>query len=560
MAPMKKQQKKDTKKKAKTFQELKALKSKQILKRIQKRDIEAIQREELKKLKEKKAEEEAKAILLAKSLKEKEQEAIKNFRKEIPFLSQADFAKEVKKEYGIDIGLEEPLSKIELKDAQRALSKQKRFRRIISRKTEEELQQQEREKARKEEEEKQKTLLGLRRAEEESKKQKEAEQLRLSVLRAEKERELATRRERLAKQQQEEESRIMKRIREEAPQQREIQKRREVEMMQQREQKQRGKLIKEINKELDRYAKEQSKLQANLEVESKRYEKANRSFEKRIGKKPEEEWSLQDQNEAEKLSNRAMELGALRGKNERLMRVLDVLKQNKRVVEGNTPLDKLQQLEEDDAKKLGLSRIGERVVAVREAKKREQEEEEEMPELIPAQEALAQEPEEEQVNLLANAIAQPPAEAIVLPADANANNANELENAPPEVVADINAERASGLVRNYAIHPSHIKETKNSYKLTGKGMKHAKMLFKHLPNHAEKLLAFSLLNKARNKLHKLDKKKKIRGGVLDDLTNALENDVMNYAGKTFSNFVNTTANTLSNTIGNLPGMEYLKNI
>ena len=73
-------------------------------------------------------------------------------------------------------------------------------------------------------------------------------------------------------------------------------------------------------------------------------------------------------------------------------------------------------------------------------------------------------------------------------------------------------------MRHLSIHPSHITETAKSYKLTGKGLKHAQMLMKYLPNHAKKIIAFSILNKARNKIHKLDKKRisKVRGGGIAD--------------------------------------------
>jgi hypothetical protein len=126
----------------------------------------------------------------------------------------------------------------------------------------------------------------------------------------------------------------------------------------------------------------------------------------------------------------------------------------------------------------------------------------------------------EEANLVAD-MAQPPENVIQLQPDENANNADALANVPEPALAAVNeGELGQGLIRHFAIHPSHIKETKNSYTLTGKGMKHAKMLYKYLPNHASKLVAFSLLNKARNKLHKLDKKAR-GGGIGQDIMTSL---------------------------------------
>jgi hypothetical protein len=79
-------------------------------------------------------------------------------------------------------------------------------------------------------------------------------------------------------------------------------------------------------------------------------------------------------------------------------------------------------------------------------------------------------------------------------------------------------------MRHLSIHPSHITETADSYKLTKKGLKHGRMLMKYLPNHAKKIIAFSILNKARNKIHNLDTKKMLKtrgGGIADQLEQGL---------------------------------------
>ena len=73
-----------------------------------------------------------------------------------------------------------------------------------------------------------------------------------------------------------------------------------------------------------------------------------------------------------------------------------------------------------------------------------------------------------------------------------------------------------GLIKRYALHPSHIKESKSKYNISKAGQKHIKLLKKMLkPEDVEHILNFSLLNKARNDKmglsKKLDGRKNVKG-------------------------------------------------
>lgn len=499
----KKQSKKDAKK-AKTFLELKQKKGSEILKRLQSRDIEAMRREELKKMQEKKTELEARAIRTAEITKEREAKIIQDFRKENPNISQSEFAKLVKREYGIDIGQQEPLARVELTDARRRLAAQEELRQRAQPRRDDAAIAEAQRLAR--ERELAMILEANRAALERGARAAESERVRTETQRrlatAEAERRAEAARQKLAA----EEALVRRKVAEQAPLVEATRRAQMEKQAKEQDQKQRLKLFKEFSKELKRYEDKQQKLEETLTDTRRKYDKARRGFEKRVGGRRAEDYTAAEQEAADKLLKREEELVELTNRNEALNRVLPVLTFNTQLTSGITrPLDQLQQLEAADARLLGLSPIGQRVVGVRAAGEPEP----------AAGAAAAAEPEEAAAGLV-QAIAQPPANIVVVPADANANNANALANIPPANVAAVNAQPAgTGLMRHLSIHPSHITETADSYKLTKKGLKHGRMLMKYLPNHAKKIIAFSILNKARNKIHKLDKKKgvsKTRGG------------------------------------------------
>jgi hypothetical protein len=512
----KKQSKKDAKK-AKTFLELKQKKGSEILKRLQSRDIEAMRREELKKMQEKKTELEARAIRTAEITKEREAKIIQDFRKENPNISQSEFAKLVKREYGIDIGQQEPLARVELTDARRRLAAQEELRQRAQPRRDDAAIAEAQRLAR--ERELAMILEANRAALERGARAAESERVRTETQRrlatAEAERRAEAARQKLAA----EEALVRRKVAEQAPLVEATRRAQMEKQAKEQDQKQRLKLFKEFSKELKRYEDKQQKLEETLTDTRRKYDKARRGFEKRVGGRRAEDYTAAEQEAADKLLKREEELVELTNRNEALNRVLPVLTFNTQLTSGITrPLDQLQQLEAADARLLGLSPIGQRVVGVRAAGE---------PEPAAGAAAAAAEPEpaagaaaaaepEEAAAGLVQAIAQPPANIVVVPADANANNANALANIPPANVAAVNAQPAgTGLMRHLSIHPSHITETADSYKLTKKGLKHGRMLMKYLPNHAKKIIAFSILNKARNKIHKLDKKKgvsKTRGG------------------------------------------------
>lgn len=83
----------------------------------------------------------------------------------------------------------------------------------------------------------------------------------------------------------------------------------------------------------------------------------------------------------------------------------------------------------------------------------------------------------------------------------------ELFNEPEQV-------EAQGLNKKYAIHPRHIKEGAKNYLLNAKAKKHIANLHKILPTEkVNKIVEFSILNKARNDMQNLDKKFKGKKSV-----------------------------------------------
>lgn len=72
-----------------------------------------------------------------------------------------------------------------------------------------------------------------------------------------------------------------------------------------------------------------------------------------------------------------------------------------------------------------------------------------------------------------------------------------------------------GLLKRYALHPSHIKDSKDKYVISKAGQKHIKLLKNMLkPADVDYILHFSLLNKARNDKLGLSKKfngRKVKG-------------------------------------------------
>jgi hypothetical protein len=519
MAPMKKQMKDDKKKKAKTFLELKKSRGKKILQRIKARDVEAQQREELKQLKEKKLEDETKALLQAQTAKEKESEIIKNFRKELPNLSVDEFAKQVKKEYNIDIGKTEPLLAAELADARRKFNAMEEIKQRTTPRRTREVKQAEREaKEAKEAQEQEKIARALAQAAAETERQRRARIIAVKTARKQKMADLMSKIQSSGKKAEEEKQQLQRQIQEAEPQSRATQNVVAAKRMQEQAFKRRGKLIVELGKEVDRYENTQAKLKASMKTTANRLRRLNRDFKQNFEGKDPEQLSAEEQQQFTELradiQKNDEEVRKLSDKDIRLKRVLEVLKENKRIVNSSESLDRLEQLEERDARLLGLTRVGEREVGIQEANRREKMEYERA--VAPEGAAAAA----EEANIIDD-MAQPPENIVQLQPDENVNNANALANVPePELAAVNEGELGKGLIRRFAIHPSHIKETKNSYSLTGKGIKHAKMLYKYLPNHAARLVAFSLLNKARNKLHKLDKKAR-GGGIGQDIMTSI---------------------------------------
>ena len=517
----KKQSKKDAKK-AKTFLELKKKKGSEILKRLQSRDIEAMRREDIKKMQEKKTEQEAQAIRAAKTTREKEVKIIQDFRKENPNISQSDFSNLVKREYGIDIGQMEPLSKVELADAKRKLIELEKLREQAKPRRDDvaiaaaaKLKQ---------ERELEKILEANRAALERGARAAESEKTRIETKRrlatAEAERKAEAARQKLAA----EEKLVRRKVAEQAPVAAATQRTQMEKQVKEQDLKKRGKLLKEFSKELTYYEDKLLKSEGNLKDLRRKYDKAFRGFEKRVAGKQEKDYTQAEQDAVDKLKKKEEAIAELNDTVETLNRALPVLAFNKRLTEGIKPLEQLKEMEDYDAQTLGLSKTGQRVVGVRAAAAAAA-----MPALAPppaagdaadAADAAAAAANAADAALVA-AIAQPPANIVAVAPNANAANANALANIPPANVAAVNAQPAgTGLMRHLSIHPSHITETADSYKLTKKGLKHGQMLMKYLPNHAKKIIAFSILNKARNKIHNLDTKTR-GGGIADQLEQGL---------------------------------------
>lgn len=515
----KKQSKKDAKK-AKTFLELKKKKGSEILKRLQSRDIEAMRREDIKKMQEKKTEQEARAIRTADIIKEREAKIIEDFRRENPNISQSDFSKLVKREYGIDIGQAEPLARVELADAKRKLIEREKLRAQAQPRRDDVAIAEE---ARiKRERELEKILEANRAALERGQKAAESERTRIEVKRRlateESERKAEAARQKLAA----EEELVRRKVAEQAPVVAATQRTQMEKQVKEQDLKKRGKLLKEFSKELTYYEDKLSKSEENLKDLRRKYDKAFRGFEKRVAGKQEKDYTQAEQDAADILKTKEEAIAEVNDKVETLNRALQVLAFNKRLTEGIKPLEQLKEMEDYDAQTLGLSKTGQRVVGVRAAAAAA------MPALAPppaAAAAAAPAAANAADAALVAAIAQPPANIVAVAPDANAANANALANIPPANVAAVNAQPAgTGLMRHLSIHPSHITETADSYKLTKKGLKHGRMLMKYLPNHAKKIIAFSILNKARNKIHNLDTKKMLKtrgGGIADQLEQGL---------------------------------------
>lgn len=81
-----------------------------------------------------------------------------------------------------------------------------------------------------------------------------------------------------------------------------------------------------------------------------------------------------------------------------------------------------------------------------------------------------------------------------------------LNLAQPMIVEPEPAPIGAGLAYKYGIHPRHITETKNDYKFSEKAKKHIHNIKTILPPHQVKqIIQFSLLNKKRNEMQNLDK-------------------------------------------------------
>lgn len=515
MAPRKqvKKQQKPAKKLASTFAELRKAKQKELFARIKLRDLQAKEKTTLEDLLKKRAEEEERGK--AKATKEQEAQivAIKNLRKSQPFTPFQDFRRLIQNQYKLDIGQNEILTQPELDEARQEAQRQTERQTALTTAQQRAMVQD-----------------LARVAEEQQRKLQEARVI--------------------SQAQQAEARRRQERPAAVAVQQlepTETQKRTEAlgaftrQQEAKQEAKRRSKLIGEIGKTMQYLNSIGQKSEEELNSFLEKYDK----IEKANPKSP-------------KLKNLSVKIRQLEAEKARLDAVLvpalRLLEDNKTIVDGARPLADLQQIPQELRDILGLDNVGTIVKGKREIARN-------IDDIIkgvaPAGAAAAPAAAAAAAPAAAAAapagappaaIAAPPANVVAVNPAANANNANALANAAPAVVANINAQPAGqGLMRHFAIHPSHITETKDSYKLSGKGLKHAKMLFKYLPNHAPAIVAFSMLNKARNKLHKLDKKKKnLKGGFLDDLKDQLEDTVLNYGQQKLTDFGNKAAAVVNN--------------
>lgn len=198
-----------------------------------------------------------------------------------------------------------------------------------------------------------------------------------------------------------------------------------------------------------------------------------------------------------------------------LSRKEKTLKRNrlKQIQEQNTQLDK----KVDELKSLMAQISGEA----------------EMPPLDVNVPLIEEEEEPEPEQQMQQNLDAPPEIVVQQPEEENVQNAEaHAENPPPQMqeLAQQPADEAAaglqkqpiiglGLAQKYGIHPNHIKEGKNTYTFTKRGKEHIKALKTLLnPTHAEYVINWSLLNKARNDRQKLTKPKSaksVKGGGLD---------------------------------------------
>jgi len=530
MAPRKqvKKQQKPAKKLASTFAELRKAKQKELFARIKLRDLQAKEKTTLEYLLKKRAEEEERGKARATKEQEAQIVAIKNLRKSQPFTPFQDFRRLIQNQYKLDIGQNEILTQPELdaarQEAQRQTERQTALTTAQQRAMVQDL---------------------ARVAEEQQRKLQEA---------------------RVISQAQQAEARRRQQRPEAIVQQlepTETQKRTEAlgaftrQQEAKQEAKRRRKLIGEIGKTMEYLNDIGQKSEEELNSFLEKYDQIEKAKPK-----------------STKLKKLLVKIRQLEEEKARLDAVLvpalGLLDRNKIIADGARPLADLQQIPQELRDILGLDNVGAIVKGKREiARNIDDIVKGVVPAGAPPAGAAGAPPAGAAGAPPAGAPAgappagappagappagAPPANVVAVNPAANANNANALANAAPAVVANINAQPAGqGLMRHFAIHPSHITETKDSYKLSGKGLKHAKMLFKYLPNHAPAIVAFSMLNKARNKLHKLDKKKKkIKGGFLDDLKDQLEDTVMNYGQQKLTDFGNKAAAVVNNLASNV---------
>jgi len=428
----------------KTRRDFKSEQKQKELKRIRERDLAFLQREELKQLKQKAEEREANIRRKAKVQSEREDAIIKLFRFENPELSQQEFAKQVKKIYGIDIGAEDYLSDVELKEAIRQLNKRR--------------------------EQSQKPIVDIdkeveRRVKEEQKRMQEEEAQAKRANLERKRAETVSRR----KYQAEKEDFITKNLK-------------AIQMFQ-------SKLSNnKLNIEETKLAKEKY-----LRTKKRPRKQTLENFDTKIQ-------TLQDNIPA-------------------IEEILNILRYNDTVARrSDSKKADLRLIPEELQQEFNINEIG-RIEIVRKQQQQQplqQELQRQIGEMEAQQQQADQEAQDQEAQDQADQADQERAQDL---ADLGIQQAIEQ---PPEVVVNQDADQnlqdlsANGFkkldkggkltkdkLKRYAIHPSHIKETRNGYKLNSKGIKHAKMLLENIPKHAKQIILFSLLNKTRNRVHKI---------------------------------------------------------
>ena len=425
----------------KTRRDFKSEQKQKELKRIRERDLAFLQREELKQLKQKAEEREANIRRKAKVQSEREDAIIKLFRFENPELSQQEFAKQVKKIYGIDIGAEDYLSDVELKEAIRQLNKRR--------------------------EQSQKPIVDIdkeveRRVKEEQKRMQE-EQAQAKRANLERKRaETVSRR----KYQAEKEDFITKNL-----------------------------------KAIQMFQSKLSNNKLNIEETKSAKEKYLRT-KKRPRKQTLEDFDTKIQ--------------TLQDKIPAIEEVLNILRYNDTVArKSDSKKADLKQIPEELQQEFNVNEIG-RIEIVRKQQQPLQQDiqlQQELQRQLGEMEAQQQEAQQQEAQDQADqeraqdladlgiqqAIQQPPAIIVNQNADQNLQNIA----AQGFKKLDKSGKLTKEKLKRYSIHPSHIKETKDGYKLNAKGIKHAKMLLENIPKHAKQIILFSLLNKTRNRLHKI---------------------------------------------------------